>query len=187
MSERSNDLLRTHGEDFKFSLDFGHGLEFDHTSNHGENFRLRTSVDNVTSREATLEVYSYLQSLGAVHHYAKIKIGYPALIDTATGKRYNSFVSSLDEVPFGAVGVEFEVMRLVDKRDLKHDKDMAEMRGDSLYGRMRPGDWTHGHWSEQEAIDAAVKFFKEHFVPGWKLVDQHWHENEPERKIYAQT
>lgn len=185
MSERSNDLLRTHGAEFKFSVTFGHGLEFEHADVHDVKHKLRTFVQSETPRKATLEVYSYLQSLGAVHHYAKLRIDPPRLFHAETGEPYYAFIGRRADVPFGAVGCELEVMRLVDKRDLKHDRDMAEMRGDSLYGRLRPGDWTHGHWSEAQAIAASVEFFQAHFEAGWQLEAYSWAEDV--RPIFAVT
>jgi hypothetical protein len=187
MSVRSNDVLKKMGKDFVFPKTFGHNVEFDYTNVRGVKRRLRSVVliDKDKPRDCKLDVYSWLFSLGAVHHYARLKLGTPWCHEE-NNEDAGVWVASFDrDLPFEISTQEIEVMRRVDKRDLKHDKDVAETRGDSLYGRMRPGDWTHGFWTEEEARAAAIKFFKAHFGPGWRLVANSWEGNA--MPVYAKT
>ena len=188
MKTRSNDLLETRGQDFVFPKDFGNDIVFDYKHVHGETHRVRSVVqlDPDKLRDCKLDTYDFAYSFGAVHHYAKLKLGYVHYVWAANGKPYTSSIGNYETgIPADLSIDEVEIMRPVDKRDLKHDKDTAEMRGDSLYGRMRPGDWTHGFWGEEEAKAAAIKFFKEHFGPGWRLVADSWVEDD--QPVYATT
>lgn len=179
MSTRSHDLLEKHGKDFKFAVDFDKGITLEEIhpwTKKKVKIRVRPPrSDNGKPREAILSTYSWVGSLGAVHTYAKISLGYPRY-EYSNGKQFGFVVPERydNPLPLGAKHVEFEVTRRCDKRDFKHDKDMAEMMNSPIYGRMKKGDWTHGFWTEAEALAAAIAFFKAHFAPGWILVPDSW-------------
>ena len=193
MSDQSHTILEVHGKNFKFPKDFGHNVIFDYEYECGktkENYKLKSrfpECDLDKPREAVLEVFSYLYSLGAVHHYAHIDLGYPRYVYASNGKHYGYMVSDRYglNLPFGVTHLKIELTRLVDKRDLKHDKDQAEYGDSFLYGRMKRGDYTHGFWTEEEAKEAALTFFKKHFDKGWILVPTYWEHGE--RPILATT
>ena len=173
---RTNDLLKERGEDFRFPVNFGDGIihDYRHTWGRKEHVaRLKSHVRVDRPRQAYARITTFLGSLGAVHHYARINLGYWRYT-YLNGKPFRRVVNDsglFDETPFGFLRVDLEVMRQVEARDLKHDREQA--RFDRLiYGRMKRGDWTHGFWSEAEASEAAAKFFKAHFAPGWVLVSE---------------
>lgn len=79
MSERSCDILETHGEDYKFPKDFGNGIVFPYKQfEDSPTIKLKSvvHVDPGKPREASLDIHSFLGSFGAAHHYAKISLGY---------------------------------------------------------------------------------------------------------------
>lgn len=184
--ERSNDLLEHLGKDYKFTPTFDDCLifEYRHFPKDKHTTRLRSVAPEERPREAQLCISNLLFSAGASHHYAKIKLGWPRHVHASNGASWNYGVHGYD-LPFGASHVEFEVMRQVDKRDLKHDREMARCYTPALYGNMKRGEWTHGFWTEQEATDAGIRFFKEHFAPGWILVPDAW--SEDQRPTFATT
>lgn len=190
MSLYSHWILEEHGAGFKFPVDFGHNMIFEYEYQWG-NERVTDRLKQIVRhdpkkgpREADLKISSWAgTSFGAVHHYARIDLGYNNYVYSANGKPWHKSVGY--GAPWGAGHTEFEITRPADKRDLKHDKDMAEMSESPIYGRLKLGEFTHGFWTEEEAMAAAIKFFKEHFEPGWILVPDAW--SEDTRPEYART
>lgn len=186
---QSHRFLRTYGAGFRFDRQFGLGIEFD-SSFRGETVRLRSVYpqDPAIPREADLRLSSFVgTSSNAVHWYVRISFDYPIYVKVSDGERW-PYGASGDDLPLGSTHLELEITRLVDRRDLKHDKDTHELDGDPLsMGRMKPGEYTHGFWSEEEAIQGAIAFFKGHFAEGWILVPDSWDADLPERPIYAST
>lgn len=121
--------------------------------------------EEVDKRKIKLEInsWTFCGSLGAVHFYCTLKDwrGCQAR-NTRTGEDLKSS-SALDCVtPDEMKSLCIKVMRKVDKRDIDHAKKQND-----FYIPQR-GGWTHGFWTEKEACEAGIKFFKKWFK-GWIL------------------
>lgn len=175
--DQSHDILKENGKDFVFRRNFGDGIIYEGSSG-GKTYKLKSVVKTKDGepREATLEITSFSGSLGAVHHYARIMLDFPSYLDAKSGKPfvYSPYIDHGH--PFGFKRVTIEVMRKVDRRDLKHDKEQAEYGNKLLYGYMKLGDYTHGFWSEEEATQCAIDWFKAHFDKDWILLPISWME-----------
>jgi hypothetical protein len=182
--DRSDRLLRDKGKDFKFEKTYQAGVIFDYEEYpSGKKIKLITAVDESKPREAALRISSYVGiSIGASHTYATLSLSAPQILNCDTKKRFGIISSCF---PKETWGLELELARPVTNKDIKYDKEQSQYDG-LLYGRMRRGDYTMGFWSEKEAKDFAIKFFKKHFGAGWILVPQYWDE-EGGRPIIAST
>lgn len=199
-TSRTSDFLEEYGKDFVFGKDYGQDVEFLYLPMHEKkrvnlrsHYSLRgKSVDE--PRVVELDLNSWIGvSPGAYHFYARIAIeGWPSYTYVSNGKPFTSMVGySYDknpDVPMAALKIELEVMRRSDKRDVRHDKELASFaEGFSIYGNRKIGEWTYQFWTQEEAIATSVEFFKKHFSPGWVLLDKHHYSGDPGPKEYART
>jgi hypothetical protein len=182
--DRSDWFLRDKGKDFKFEKNYQAGVIFKYEEYPSKKkIKLITAVDESKPREVVLRLSSFVGfSIGASHTYAKLELSDPKILNYKTKERFGIICSSF---PKETRGLVLELARPVTNKDLKYDKEQSQY--DTLiYGRMRRGDYTTGFWSEKEAKDFAIKFFKKHFGAGWILVPQYWDE-EDGRPVIAST
>lgn len=153
---------------------FGDGIEFEFIMFEGRPFEERHGpavtarcASNFTDeglRKVTMEVSSWVGiSIGANHHYVRLKF-WGGTINNPDGTRHAKAGSSPSNRPKESESVEVEVRRPVTQRDI----DYAKKRKDGWIPRKT--DTERGFWSEQEAHDAGLACFKEHFAPGWVLL-----------------
>lgn len=168
MSTQSHTLLETLEKNYKFKVDFEDGIIITNKLNNGEIHKVKILSPKGVPRECKMDIFKYHGAIGAVHYYVRLKLGYPHLIYVSNSKPYGYSIYSNPDHPLGVHQVDIELMRRIDKKDLDHDKFTRDH--DISFMRMKKGDWTHGFWTVDDAVNAGLKFFKEHFDIGWILV-----------------
>lgn len=161
----------------------GEGIEFDLVINHegdiGE--KVITYLDDREHdwkdglRIIRLEITSWVGvSIGATHSYARLKwngCNYRRL--DGTKFEVHSYPNGMPPI---AETTEVEIRRPVCKRDIQHSKEMRE----ESFMRPKIGSSTRGFWTEAEAKDYTIRFFKRTFAPGWVLTGYDREANEIE-------
>jgi hypothetical protein len=153
---------------------YGEGLSFidykDRPSHSG-----RASYRKDGKREAQLDINTWVgtSAIGAVHYYARIKVRSTAWNWTsdADGEKHSSGGYADKGKPKEMMGMEIKIERPVDRKDIKHFKDGNDDWETRKFMMPRIGGYTDGFWTEEEAKQAALKFFKATFAKGWVLVD----------------
>ena len=168
MSTQSHTLLETLGKNYKFKVDFEDGIIITDTLHSGEKNQVKIVSPKTVPRECKMDIFKYHGAIGACHYYVRLKLGYPNHVYASNGKHYIYSSYNNPDHPLGVHQVDIELMRRINKRDLAHDKFTRDH--DIIFMRMKKGDWTHGFWSVDDAVNAGLKFFKEHFDTGWILV-----------------
>lgn len=143
-----------------FGPDFGDGLIV--KDDKGNEFITKPRGPKI----AHLSTSTFLGSIGAYHYYCNLSLNLRHdQINAVTGEERRVTPSSdiePEELKFDGCTIEIE--RKVDKKDLAHDRRIGEI---PLY-RKKLGQYTHGFWTEEEAVQGGIKFFEKYF-DGWLL------------------
>jgi hypothetical protein len=157
-------------EGIKIAPCAGAGMEFEAD---GTCYRI---VAPGTPREVSLNVTTYLGSIGAVHYYGELRADGLGLLIVSGGDEYMK--------PGKIVGVLSESVDKARPRfsgcfyiDLHRQLSATEIAAGSRYGPDRwqyyePGDWTNAFHSRAKVVVRAREVFRALFAPDWRLVSR---------------
>lgn len=157
-----NYLKDSFGYERQYPIPDDYGKDVKVKNHEGVEYIIDYQLDKEGYREVTLDITSFLGSIGAVHYYGKFK-SYIDFRKEGCKKGYSCLGYALKGVPKEYKDfLHVELCRPVDKRDILHSKN-------DRYYQYKEGDTTTGFWTEDELVKIAKKVFKEAFKGKWKL------------------